>query len=83
MPTTNLSIGSEPVVDFACSGWPLERRNELFRATTKIGGVTDVTGAGVSTMRVRYDPAIVTYSDLLVAVDRIADDLLPGHRFSL
>lgn len=83
MPTTNLSIAPEPVLDFECAGWTPEKRQELFQAVQVIQGVTSVGGAGHSTMRVRYDPSITNPSALTLAVDRIADDVLPGHNFSI
>jgi len=83
MPTTNLSIGLEPILDFECSGWPMEKREELSQAARAIQGVTSVGGAGVSTVRVRYDPSITDSSALTLEVDRIADDILPGHNFSI
>lgn len=83
MPTTNLSIGLEPVLDFECSGWPVEKREELSQAVRAIQGVTSVGGAGVSTVRVRYDPSITDSSALTREVDRVADDILPGHNFSI
>lgn len=83
MPTQDLSIGHEPVLDFACAGWPDEKRQELSRAVRTIEGVTNVGGAGISTIRVRYDPSTINPSDLTLAVDRIADDILPGHNFSM
>lgn len=83
MPTTNLSIGLEPVLDFQCAGWPEEKREELSRAVRAIQGVTSVGGAGVSTVRVRYDPSIINPSALTLEVDRVADDILPGHNFSI
>lgn len=82
MPTTDLSIGREPVLDFECSGWPVEKRQELSQAVQAIQGVTSVGGAGISTVRVRYDPSIINPSALTLAVDRAADDILPGHNFS-
>lgn len=83
MPTTDLSIGREPVLDFECSGWSTEKREELSQAIRAIQGVTSVGGAGVSTVRVRYDPSIVTSASLTLAVDRAADHILPGHNFSI
>lgn len=83
MPTTNLSIKPEPVLDFECAGWPPEKRQELFQAVQAIQGVTSVGGAGHSTMRVRYDPSSVDTSALTLAVDQIADHILPGHNFSI
>lgn len=83
MPTTDLSIGREPVLDFECSGWPAGKRQELFQAVRAIRGVTNVSGAGVSTMRVRYDSSITNPSALTLAVDKSADDILPGHNFSI
>ncbi|MBU8545106.1 MULTISPECIES: hypothetical protein [Roseomonadaceae] len=83
MPTTNLSIGREPVIDFDCSGWPLEKRERLTQAVRVIHGVTNVGNAGVSTMRVRYDPLVIVASALTLAVDQVADDILPGNNFSL
>ena len=82
MPTTNLSIASEPVLDFECAGWPTENRAELFEAAKKILGVTSVAGAGHSTMRVRFDSSITDPSTLTLAVDEVADTILPGHNFS-
>jgi len=82
MPTTNLSIGLEPVLDFDCSGWPQGKRDELFQAVRSIEGVISVSSAGISTMRVRYAPLIINPSALTVAVNRIADETLPGHGFS-
>jgi hypothetical protein len=83
MPTTNLSIGREPVLDFECSGWPQEKREELSQAVRAIQGVTSVGGAGVSTMRVRYDPSVINPSALTLSVNRVADEILPGHDFSI
>ena len=83
MPTTNLSIGREPVLDFDCSGWPVAKREELSQAIRAIRGVTAVGGAGVSTLRVRYDPTTIDPSALTVAVDEVADNVLPGHNFSM
>lgn len=83
MPTTDLSIGREPVLDFECSGWPVDKRNELTEAIRTIAGVTSVGGAGVSTVRVRYDLSIIDLPGLTLAVDRIADDIMPGHNFSM
>lgn len=83
MPTTDLSIGREPVLDFECSGWPTAKRDELFQAVRATKGVTSVGGAGVSTMRVRYDASIIDPSALTPAVDRVADRVLPGHNFSI
>jgi hypothetical protein len=82
MPTTNLSISLEPVLDFECAGWPQEKRNELFEAVKAIQWVTSVGGAGRSTMRVRYDSSNTNLSDLTLAVDQVADRILPGHNFS-
>jgi hypothetical protein len=79
MPTTDLSIGREPVLDFDCSGWPVDKREELSRAIRAIQGVSNVGGAGVSTVRVRYDPSIINPSALTLAVARAADDILPGY----
>lgn len=83
MPTTDLSIAREPVLDFDCSGWPAEKREALFQAVRAIRGVTNVGGAGISTMRVRYDFSIINPLALTLAVDRVADDILPGHNFSI
>lgn len=83
MPTTDLSIGREPVLDFDCSGWSVEKREELSQAIRAIQGVTNVGGAGVSTVRVRYDPSIINPSALTLAVNRAADDILPGYNFSI
>jgi len=83
MPTTDLSVGREPVLDFDCSGWPVEKREELSQAVKVLKGVTSVGGAGVSTMRVRYDPSTIYPSALTLAVDRVADSVLPGHNFSI
>jgi hypothetical protein len=83
MPTTNLSIGLEPVLDFECSGWPQNKLDELSQAVRTIQGVTGVNGAGVSTMRVRYAPSRINPSALTLAVNRIADEILPGHNFSI
>lgn len=83
MPTTDLSIGREPVVDFECSGWALEKREELSRSIRAIRGVTAVGGAGVSTVRVRYDSTTIDVSALTIAVNKIADSVLPGHNFSM
>ncbi len=83
MPTTDLSIGREPVLDFECSGWPAAKRGELDQAVRSIDGVTSVGGAGVSTMRVRYDQSLISSSDLTLAVDRVADNIMPGHNFSM
>lgn len=83
MPTTNLSIGREPVLDFDCSGWPVDKRKELTEAVRLILGVTLVVGAGVSTTRVRYDPSMITPSALTLEVNRVADGILPGHNFSI
>lgn len=83
VPTTDLSIGREPVLDFECSGWPAAKLEELSQAVRAIRGVTSVGGAGVSTMRVRYDPSIIDPSALTLAVDRVADGVLPGHNFSI
>lgn len=82
MPKTNLSIAPEPVLDFECAGWPPEKRQELFQAVEVLQGVTSVGGAGHSTMRVRYDPASVDTPALTLAVDHVADKILPGHNFS-
>jgi len=82
MPTTNLSIKPEPVLDFACEGWPSEKRDELFQAVQAIQGVTSVGGAGHSTMRVRYDSSKTDPAALTLAVDQVADNILPGHNFS-
>lgn len=83
MPTTNLSIGRDPVLDFDCSGWPVEAREKLSRAIRLLTGVTDVGGAGISTVRVRYDPNVIIPSALTLAVDRLADEVMPGHNFSI
>lgn len=83
MPTTDLSIGRDPVLDFSCSGWPVEKREELSQAIRVLQGVTSVGGAGVSTVRVRYDPSITTPSALTLAVNRLADEILPGYNFSI
>jgi hypothetical protein len=83
MPTTNLSIALDPVIDFECAGWPLEKREELFRAVQAIQGVARVGGAGISTMRVTYDPSNINPSALTLAVDQAADEVLPGHNFSI
>lgn len=83
MPTTNLSIAPEPVLDFECSGWPQEKRQQLFQVVQLIPGVTSVAGAGHSTMRVRYDPLSINPSALTLAVDQVADDVLPGNNFSI
>lgn len=83
MPTTNLSIGLEPVLDFECSGWPQGKREELSQAVRTIQGVSSVGGAGITTVRVRYDPSIINSSDLILAVDQVADGILPGHNFSI
>jgi len=45
--------------------------------------VTSVGGAGVSTVRVRYDPSIADSSALTLELDRVADDILPVHNFSI
>ncbi|MFC5549522.1 hypothetical protein [Massilia aerilata] len=82
MPTTNLTIAAEPVLDFECAGWPIEKRQDLFQAVQGIQGVTGVGGAGHSTMRVRYDPSSTSISALTLAVDQAADTILPGHNFS-
>jgi len=83
MPTTNLSIAPDPVLDFECSGWPPEKREELLRGVRAIQGVVSVGSAGISTMRVRYDPSSINPSALILAVDRVADVVLPGHNFSI
>ncbi len=83
MPTTNLSVGHEPVLDFECSGWPLAKRDDLFKAVKGIRGVIHVGGAGISTMRIRYDVSMTNPSDLTLAVNRAADVILPGHNFSI
>lgn len=83
MPTTDLSIGRDPVVDFQCSGWTVEKREELSRAIRVIRGVTDVGGAGVSTLRVWYDSTTIDLSALTLLVNNIADNVLPGHNFSI
>lgn len=82
MPTTNLSIKPEPVLDFECAGWPEEKRQELFQAVRLIQGVARVDGAGHSTMRVRYDISSIDPSALMLAVDQIADNMMPGYNFS-
>lgn len=83
VPTAHLSIGREPVLDFECSGWPTAKREELSQAVRTIKGVASVGGAGVSTMRVRYDASIIDPSTLTLAVDRVADGVLPGNNFSI
>ena len=83
MPTTDLSIGREPVLDFECSGWSVEKREELSQAIRAIQGVTKIGGAGVSTVRVSYDPSIIIPSTLTLAVNRAADEILPGYNFSI
>lgn len=83
MPTTDLSIKPEPVLDFECAGWPPEKRDELFQTVQAIQGVTSVEGAGHSTMRVRYDPSGINPSALTLAVDQVADEILPGYNFSV
>lgn len=83
MPTTDLSIGREPVIDFDCSGWAVEKREELSQAIRAIRGVTNVGGAGISTVRVRYDSTTIDASSLTVAVNKVADSVLPGHNFSM
>jgi hypothetical protein len=61
----------------------MEKREELSQTVRTIHGVTGVGGAGVSTVRVRYDPSIIDPSTLTLEVDRAADDILPGHNFSI
>ena len=82
MPTTNLSIKLEPVLDFACQGWPQDKRDELFHAAQEIEGVTSVDSAGHSTMRIRYDSSNTDPAALTLAVDQLADTILPGHNFA-
>ena len=82
MPTTDLSIGHDPVVDFNCSGWTQHKRAELSQGIAKLTGVTNVVGAGISTVRVYYDPAAVEPTSLMAAVNELADAILPGHDFS-
>lgn len=81
MPTTDLSIGHEPVLDFDCSGWPVAKREKLSQAVSLIKGVTSVGGAGISMLRDRYDLAIIDPAAPTLAVDRVADGVLPGHNF--
>jgi hypothetical protein len=82
MSKTNLSIGENPVVDFDCSGWPQQKREELSQAVHDFAGVTSVTSAGISTVRVYYNPSAIQPEALIVAVDLKADEILPGYNFS-
>ncbi|MEZ2354656.1 ATP-dependent endonuclease [Caballeronia sp. RCC_10] len=79
MTTINLSIGHDPVLDFQCAGWTEQKREELSQAVREIRGVTSVKGAGVSTVRVQYDPSITDHSVLTLAVNQLADAMLPGQ----
>ncbi|UPL19895.1 ATP-dependent nuclease [Alcaligenes faecalis] len=79
MTTTNLSIGSEAVIDFDCSGWAEEKRKTFFTIVREIQGVTNVNGAGISTMRVRFNPSIIDHSALKQVVNQAADDILSQH----
>jgi hypothetical protein len=83
MPTTDLSIGPDPFLDFQCAGWPAEKRLELSQAVRAIPGVASVGGAGISTVRVEYNPSIINPSQLVHEVARVADEILPGHNFSI
>lgn len=82
MPTTDLSIGRDPVVDFSCSGWPEAKRDELKNVVGSIPGVTRVSGAGISTIRIGYDDTSISTDNLILAVNRLADGILPGHNFT-
>lgn len=55
---------------------------ELQNAIGGIPGVTRVNGAGISTIRVNYDEAAISPDNFILAVDRLADSIIPGHNFS-
>lgn len=83
MPTTNLSVSAPSFVEFQYNGWPDSKKDELETAVRTILGVTSVNQAGArSSIHVHFDVALIDTDALILAVDQVADKILPGHNFS-
>ncbi len=83
MPTTNLSVAPPSFVEFAYNGWPGSKKDELEVGVREIAGVTAVNQAGArSAIHVHFDPALIDQDALIVAVNEVADQILPGYDFS-
>jgi hypothetical protein len=83
MPTTDLSIGQPSFVEFNYNGWPHEKKDDLEIAVRQIPGVVSVDQAGHrSSIRVHYNATHVGRDHLILTVNQVADQILPGYNFS-
>ena len=82
MPTTNLSISSPSHFQIDFEGWSEEQKSALAEAIIGTSGVTKylLAGAGFSA-HVYYDPNVVEMSDLILMIDNVADEIMPGQNF--
>ncbi len=83
MPTTDLSIAAPSFVEFGYNGWPAAKKDELEIAVRNISGVTAVNQAGArSSIHVHFESGLIGPDALILAVNQLADEIMPGHNFS-